>query len=533
MKIICSIHFALILIAFLLAVIIVNPIGEFCTNDDWSYAKPVYHLLNGEFSLSNWNAVPLLTQLLWGYVWVKAFGFSFTILRFSTLFLSFIGVLTMNSILTELKVKSTIRNFSLLIFTFNPIYFHLSNSFMTDVPAIVFSLLSFLFLLRYNNLYKTKYLLLGAIFLAMGTLIRQPVILIGLAFTLNYLFNKPTSHNYRKLFCHTIPFLFSFLSLMFYQWLINLYQIKPDTYNLQFDQFLNLFNKESLLPHFNFLIYHLYNLFVFTGITLSPIIIILFSKNIPYNKAGFYITLVILLLILFFKLFTGRYMPPFTGDVFYSFGFGPFIETGFQTQLHKDQTLSVRLVWFLISSLGIFCFSRFIASFKLNDITFNNCTLALYTGFHFLLALNYLSDRYYLILMPFSIIAITLFLNNVRNVKTLPIIASFLFIGMTIISSRDFMEMKRIRTNALNYLTEDLKILPNKIDGGFEFNAWHFYSSQEYLNRNKTPNKPWWWVIDNEFIVSKHKKENYSVINEFSFFKWTSMSKEKVYVLQK
>src|SRR3569833_210222 len=71
---------------------LVNPVGEFPLNDDWSYTLSLqnwYH--DHQYHLVGWTSMPLATQLAWGLIFCKTFGFSFTVLRFSTLVLGLAG----------------------------------------------------------------------------------------------------------------------------------------------------------------------------------------------------------------------------------------------------------------------------------------------------------------------------------------------------------------------------------------------------------------------------------------------------------
>ena len=76
---------------WLAVIVVVDPRGEFPLNDDWAYAWSVKTLLQeGRFQLSDWGAVNLLPQTLWGWLFSVPGGFSFTALRVSTLIASLI-----------------------------------------------------------------------------------------------------------------------------------------------------------------------------------------------------------------------------------------------------------------------------------------------------------------------------------------------------------------------------------------------------------------------------------------------------------
>jgi hypothetical protein len=69
-------------------------LGNFPLNDDWSYGQAVQNLVSShQYRLTNWTSMPLLTQVLWGTLFSLPAGFSFTALRFSTLFLSLTALL--------------------------------------------------------------------------------------------------------------------------------------------------------------------------------------------------------------------------------------------------------------------------------------------------------------------------------------------------------------------------------------------------------------------------------------------------------
>ena len=86
------IRVSFLLAVWILAVLAVDPVGNFALNDDWAYASAVRMLVEqGELRLSGWTAANLITQLLWGALFCLPFGFSFTALRISTLVLAMLG----------------------------------------------------------------------------------------------------------------------------------------------------------------------------------------------------------------------------------------------------------------------------------------------------------------------------------------------------------------------------------------------------------------------------------------------------------
>ena len=73
-------------LCWIIAIILVNPIGEFPSVDDWSYVSAVRVLVErGEIKFSDSTATNLISQVFWGAFFALPFGVSYTALRISTL----------------------------------------------------------------------------------------------------------------------------------------------------------------------------------------------------------------------------------------------------------------------------------------------------------------------------------------------------------------------------------------------------------------------------------------------------------------
>ena len=87
-----------------ISIFIVDPLGNFPLNDDWSFGLTVKHLIeNGDFRPSGWTSMPLITNVLWGSLFCIPAGFSFTALRLSTLTLSLLGILGSYVLIRDLR----------------------------------------------------------------------------------------------------------------------------------------------------------------------------------------------------------------------------------------------------------------------------------------------------------------------------------------------------------------------------------------------------------------------------------------------
>ena len=121
-----KINIAVITFIWAIAVILVNPIGDFPLNDDWAYAQSVKSFLEtGKFELPGWAVANLLPQVLWGALFCLPFGFSFTALRFSTLVLGWLGVITTYLLIKKVGSHQKLAFIGALLIAVNPVYFGL------------------------------------------------------------------------------------------------------------------------------------------------------------------------------------------------------------------------------------------------------------------------------------------------------------------------------------------------------------------------------------------------------------------------
>ncbi|MBI4424346.1 MAG: glycosyltransferase family 39 protein [Elusimicrobia bacterium] len=124
-------------------------LGAFPMDDDWAYGEPVRRWLAGEgLRLSDWGSPTLLAHLAWGALFCLPRGHSPGALRLSTLALSWLAVLAFHQLLLRLGASRRAALAGALALLFNPLYFLLSFSFMTDVPALSWMLLASLGFLR-------------------------------------------------------------------------------------------------------------------------------------------------------------------------------------------------------------------------------------------------------------------------------------------------------------------------------------------------------------------------------------------------
>jgi hypothetical protein len=107
-----------------------------------------------------------------------------------------------------------------------------------------------------------------------------------------------------------------------------------------------------------------------------------------------------------------------------------------------------------------------------------------------------------------------------------------LLCGMILFSvcgTRDYLAWNRARWTALNDLTQQDRVSPSAIDGGFEFNGYYLYRPDFKIDYSKS----FWWVDDNKYILSFHPATNYSVYRTYPYTHWMPPYSGTIYVLKR
>lgn len=93
------------------------------------------------------------------------------------------------------------------------------------------------------------------------------------------------------------------------------------------------------------------------------------------------------------------------------------------------------------------------------------------------------------------------------------------------------MSLNKAREKATQHLTNELKINPRQIDGGFEFNGW--YLSEEGKNYIPSHTGRWWWIDKDDYIISTVRLADYLVESEIPIKTISPSSFDTVFVLKK
>lgn len=124
-----------LLVAF--CVLLTHPVVEMGICDDWSYARTAIEFARtGHFVYNGWATAILGWQVIWGALFIKVFGFSFTVLRLSTLPISMGSVYLFHQILIRSGVNTWNAIVGSLTLGLSPLFLVLTTSYMTDIPGL-------------------------------------------------------------------------------------------------------------------------------------------------------------------------------------------------------------------------------------------------------------------------------------------------------------------------------------------------------------------------------------------------------------
>ncbi len=519
------------------AIVLVNPIGDFPLNDDWAYGKNVYNLTEkGTIQFSDWPAMSLIAHVLWGALFCKLFGFSFTILRISILILSMFGIIAIYSISFQLSKNTILSLLVTLTIAFNPLFFSLSYTYMTDTSFLSVIMLSLLFYIKYLKTEKFIHLIIAVIFTVLSILIRQIGLLLSIAFAISFIIKSKFS---LKSFILTVSIiLISFLSLYFYEQWLDKIQNVPSHYSTIKDLFPKNFSSliRKIFKRTGIILFY-------CGLFLSPVVLffsykILISNSIKTNV--FTIALSIPFIYTFIKAW--KHVPIW--NIFYNLGLGPkllkdtYWGDNLSPQLSNTNMEMIKIFAFISAFFLVFIFINNL--WQILKIKQNNYSkhiklmlvVSIFLYFGFIILNNHYFDRYNLLFFPL-LIFFFIFEKELKINSIVKIISFVILLFMSVFSifaTKDYLSWNRSRWKALDYLTTEMEILPTYIDGGFEFNGWHKHSDRSPESKNL---KSWWFVDKDDYVISFGEICGFSKVKSFSYKKYLPLKQDSIFILKK
>ncbi len=118
-------------------VLLVYPVANMPFGDDFSYTKTALDFARtGHFIYNGWATAMLGWMVPWGAMFIKVFGFSFTVVRFSMLPIAMASVYLFHHILRRFGINRGNAVLGALTMALSPLFVPMASTFMTDVPGL-------------------------------------------------------------------------------------------------------------------------------------------------------------------------------------------------------------------------------------------------------------------------------------------------------------------------------------------------------------------------------------------------------------
>jgi hypothetical protein len=508
----------MILLLWCAAVALANPIGDFPLNDDWAYGQNARALaVENRLYFSDWPAMTLMAHTLWGALFCKIFGFSFTVLRFSTLLMGLLGLVGFYQLLKWAGLSRHMMFGLTLLLAFNPFWFLLANSYMTDVPFLATLFWSTLFFLKTIEKPAFGTLLAATFFALWACFIRQLGLFVPGVFLLLLLYYQPI--NWRNALYAVLPAAVCFASMQaFTGWLRQTGQLSEAYRGIE-DLWRSVMDNQEL---FTAVVQRSGIVLMTLGLFLLPLLISTFRKEINFRKPAVWL----LLLPAAYCVWRGwLYFP--VGNIFYNFGLGPKLVKDAFWGVNADPILPNG--WFLCLKMAAAIGAGLLMLSLLPKGTtterqgvMRKFSLGFCLLYWVFVCLNpLLLDRYLFVLLPFILLLLGISTERFSKYGIALWVVMALF---SIVATHDYLAWNRARWQAGNQLLEQ-GVTPKQIDGGFEFNGWH--QSGPVSQKDRTL-KSWWFVSDDEWIVSFGSLGGYDPVAVVPYRRWLPPSLDTI-----
>ncbi len=552
-------HLLLLAFSYLILIIVVNPLGEFPINDDWAYARSVLFLVeDGEFHLLDWGAMTLVSQVAWGALWVKLFGFSFDVLRFSTIVLGLAALMGSYYLLLGITKERWIALTGTGVLLVQPLFIVLANSFMTDVPFLALSLWSAFFLLRAIERDSVSDALLGLCFAIVALLLRQIALVLPLAFLFGYAARFNSVLSIRRVAVAAVPFALSVLIYIGYIKWLKLSDKLP--YALTWSQdrlstnFLALF--DSTYTDLVFVCRSAGGMLLYLGLFSLPLMLPLYLRRgdkifLGMKNFPFWIITGMLLLMITTILLANDFLMPVHGNLITTSGIGPYTLRDVYALKLPHLDLIPQAVWQLITALSVLGALLLSYGVILNlrgliQDRFQGIRGVLATHWHeiFLgvLIMAYVApllitdyfDRYLLFLLPFIFALVTTRNGNtnraIPSLPSLPLLLSLSLIpiygGFSVALAHDYMNWNRMRLLATEWVKDEHQLDYSSIDSGFEFNGFYGYDPRYHNDQGM-------WVQDDKYLITYGNVPGYTLEKRYTIERSLPIGPREIMVLRR
>lgn len=524
-----------------LAAALTRPFGEFALNDDWIFARAVQDFSLETFRLDSFIVPVFMGQLLYAKGLVSLFGFSLTLLHVSTFVFALIGVMALYRLFLW-RVGVGVAVIGSLALFFQPLFYNLSFSFMTDVPALSLVIVSLSFYGLWWNSPRLSWLWLAQFFAIYAATIRQNYAAVFVASFFLLLMQPDRRAKKLGLLAGVFPGLILSIGLYFFLqvrgwWPMNI---------VSFHVFHDL---GGLWEHMRTQFFYIWQ---YVSFLLIPV---LFLATSSLTRAcRWYVSLAAGLgaglNIILFSVYEIAF--PFFGNVWTKYGLGV------RTDVLSGVAEVVWPTWMSFCVTGLVGAASGIVVFFLVESVVRSFWrrsdrveggVRGYEGFLLLILLSQMAalllfrsfDRYYLsVFVPALVLAIFCWIRTPPS-RTMMVCAGCWIVCLALFSvmgTREYISLTRVKWLAADGLVRQGVVITD-IDGGYEWLGWHWYKKgNPEILPYYDPKMPWYITtlvpeVTRKYVLSYSPVlEGYRLISTYSY-EHTSRTRGKLYVLKK
>jgi len=540
-------------VIFLLA-LLVSPLGEFPLNDDWIYARMVENLLKDHTLAGHpLSQAFALASTLWGACFALVFGFSYSVLRISTLVLAVVALWATARGAIVCGLSRGAAFLAAIAVLGNPIFLNLAYTFMTDVPALAAIALAgwrYLCALRDG---RARDIAMGGAFVALAFTIRQFALLIAVAYVIAEAAAWARGRRVLRL-RHVLAFFLPLAAgagLYWFRARSALTFWPPDTPPFTVGGCI----KDALWLIGVCLEY----LGLFTlPLACGRFIQLLYRRRLWTPRQWMAFPWVCLGILFLTGGFEGAkafwiWPMPHLKNILYDLGTGPrILRNPDLVQSPLWDAPSAGAWWWLITALCVGAAALMLVEVipSLRRVTaggydagwMQRLFLAIWAGcvllfpYHILIYFSF--DRYLLPALPPLVILAALALDAApgAGARMTAWVLAALCLMFSLACVQDYLAWNRARWQGIAYLRTEKQAAPEQIDGGYEFNG--LFTSEESMRRSGATSYfdqgPFgFWVIDDAYAVGFQPRRGFIAIAKIPYFSWLGMTTREILVLER
>lgn len=533
-----------------MALSIIGVSGDFPLNDDWAYAEGVRHVLAGDGLVLPYVNAAAVAHVALGVVAVKLWGYSYATLRLCSILVTFAGATAFYLAAGYLRIPRYPATFLALVYAANPILVNITFGFMSDSTGLALNMIFFACLLFALSRKSTTAMIAAFLVLALAVSVRQSALIFVLLspLCLSKRFGESPNRFAVFLIAITLPC----LSLWYCDKLLLTAQLDSgSSYNdyeivrqAHFSTLAKLLfsGPSMLLPAIG----ALGQVFCYLALFCIPALpVLLFSISSAFRQPAFAAkrTIGLAFLLLSSSLVTisiCHQTMPFSENIWRFTTIGAQGILGIiRNPLSMHSRMILTLVSFVFAIPLVISFSWLVSLLRMKPLSWRVLVLvvSLFAGLGFLTLETFVlcSDRYYLIVLGPTLLAVGFFVSRFRHAMITPISIALLLVFSiySVAGSQEYLSSNRARWRALDWL-EARGLRASEIDGGYEYNVLRKLDVYTSKYRGDPPRDKWrWWPIRGEkYLISYSPVPGYKTVHTEQYFSCLDFKTRDIKVLE-